>query len=70
MGVYYMQGVKDDVRNSIHQAVLIEFHEKGCKDASIRSIAEKGGMTVGNLYRYFTSKEELFYSVISPAYGA
>ncbi|MFT9497478.1 TetR/AcrR family transcriptional regulator [Anaerosolibacter sp.] len=63
-----MQVLKDDVRNSIHEAALIEFHEKGFKDASMRSIAEKGGMTVGNLYRYFTNKEDLFYSVISPAY--
>ncbi|MBB6218757.1 AcrR family transcriptional regulator [Anaerosolibacter carboniphilus] len=63
-----MQVLKDDVRNSIHQAALAEFYEKGFKDASMRSIAEKSGMTVGNLYRYFANKEDLFYAVISPAY--
>lgn len=68
MGVYYMQVLKDDMRNSIHQAALAEFYESGFKDASMRSIAEKGGMTVGNLYRYFANKEDLFYGVISPAY--
>ncbi len=68
MGVYYMQVLKDEVRNSIHYSALKEFQEKGFKNASMRSIAEKGGMTVGNLYRYFNSKEDLFYAVISPAY--
>lgn len=63
-----MQVLKDEVRNSIHHAALLEFQEKGFKNASMRSIAEKGGMTVGNLYRYFTSKEDLFYAVIQPAY--
>lgn len=63
-----MQVLKDEVRNSIHHAALIEFQEKGFKNASMRSIAERGGMTVGNLYRYFASKEDLFYAVISPAY--
>jgi len=68
MGVYYMQVLKKEVRKTIHQAALLEFYEKGFKDASMRSIAERGGMTVGNLYRYFKSKEDLFYDVISPAY--
>ncbi|AOT71611.1 TetR/AcrR family transcriptional regulator [Geosporobacter ferrireducens] len=63
-----MQVLKDDVRNAIHQSALVEFQEKGFKNASMRSIAERGGMTVGNLYRYFNSKEDLFYAVISPAY--
>jgi AcrR family transcriptional regulator len=68
MGVYYMQVLKEEVRKTIHQAALVEFYEKGFKEASMRSIAERGGMTVGNLYRYFKSKEDLFYDVISPAY--
>lgn len=68
MGVYYMQVLKEEVRKTIHQAALVEFYEKGFKETSMRSIAERGGMTVGNLYRYFKSKEDLFYDVISPAY--
>ncbi|MDF2523478.1 MAG: hypothetical protein K0R31_1119 [Clostridiales bacterium] len=68
MGVYYMQVLKEEVRKTIHQAALVEFYEKGFKEASMRSIAERGEMTVGNLYRYFKSKEDLFYDVISPAY--
>ncbi|OGO78151.1 MAG: hypothetical protein A2Y23_12250 [Clostridiales bacterium GWB2_37_7] len=63
-----MQVLKEEVRKAIHQAALAEFYEKGFKEASMRSIAERGGMTVGNLYRYFESKEDLFYDVISPAY--
>lgn len=67
-GCLFMQILKDEIRNLIHQAALIEFREKGFQNASMRSIAERGGMTVGNLYRYFKNKEDLFYAVISPAY--
>ncbi|MEW9121265.1 MAG: TetR/AcrR family transcriptional regulator [Thermotaleaceae bacterium] len=63
-----MQFLKDEVRSTIHQCALKEFYEKGYNDASMRSIAERVGMTVGNLYRYFPNKEDLFYQVISPAY--
>jgi AcrR family transcriptional regulator len=68
MGVYYMQVLKEEVRKMIHEAALVEFYEKGFKEASMRNIAERGGMTAGNLYRYFKSKEDLFCDVISPAY--
>lgn len=67
-GCLLMQILKDEIRNSIHQAALKEFNEKGFKGASMRSIAEKSGIAAGNLYRYFKSKEDLFYTVISPAY--
>ncbi|MFZ5969499.1 MAG: TetR/AcrR family transcriptional regulator [Bacillota bacterium] len=63
-----MQVLKDEVKNKIHQAALAEFKEKGFLNASMRSIAERGGMTVGNLYRYFKNKEDLFHAVIQPAF--
>ncbi len=63
-----MQVLKDEMRNSIFEAALKEFSEKGFAKASMRDIARGAGMTVGNLYRYFHNKEALFYSIISPAY--
>ena len=68
MGVYYMQVLKEETKKMIHQGALMEFYEKGYKEASMRGIADRGGMTVGNLYRYFKNKEDLFCTVISPAY--
>ena len=64
-----MQTLKDDVRENILQAALKEFHAKGYQDASMRSIAYRAGMTVGNLYRYFQNKDDLFYNIIGPVYN-
>lgn len=64
-----MQILKDDVKNRIFEAAIMEFKEKGFEKASMRSIAQKAGVTVGNVYRYFENKEDIFYAVISPAYN-
>lgn len=63
-----MQVLKDEVRDRIRKSALATFRTKGFKKASMRSIAKKAGVTAGNLYRYFNSKEDLFHSVISPAF--
>ncbi len=63
-----MQTLKNEVRNNIYKSALIEFSEKGYEKASMRKIADRAKITVGNMYRYFKNKEDLFYSVISPAY--
>ncbi len=63
-----MQTLKEEVRNNILQAALMEFAKKGYEKASMRNIANNAKITVGNMYRYFRNKEELFYSVTSPAY--
>lgn len=60
------QVLKEKVRNKIIVAAKEEFFKKGYKDASMRSIAIKSKMTVGNLYRYFSSKEELIVQIVSP----
>lgn len=65
-----MQVLKEEMRNRIFGAAIKEFSEKGFSRASMREIARGAGMTVGNLYRYFRDKEDLFYSVISPAYDS
>lgn len=64
-----MQVLKDEVRDNIHKAALLEFRENGYEKASMRNIASRAGIAVGNMYRYFKNKDELFYLVISPAYN-
>lgn len=58
------QILKDDQRNKIIEAAKEEFLEKGFKDASLRNIAKKANMTVGNLYRYFTNKEDINKQIV------
>lgn len=64
-----MQVLKDEVRNRIFEAALKEFRDKGFEGASMRQIAKDAGLSVGNLYRYFENKEQLFYTIIGPAYN-
>lgn len=64
-----MQYLKDDMRNNIIENALCEFNLKGFKGASMRSIARNSGSSVGNIYKYFRGKEELFESIIGPVYN-
>ena len=61
------QVLKIELRNRILTAAKKELLDKGVRDASMRSIAFNSGMTVGNLYRYFKSKDELIMFIVSPA---
>ncbi len=63
-----MQYLKDHVRNSITEEALKEFNDKGYKGASIRSIAKKSNTSVGNIYKYFESKEALYENLIGSVY--
>ena len=39
------------------------------KIITMRIISEKAQMTVGNIYRYYKSKEELFATIVAPLYN-
>lgn len=45
-----------------------EFLAHGFVNASMRQIAAGAGVTTGALYRHFTDKEALFYTLTEPAY--
>jgi len=64
-----MQYLKDDVKNKIVAAALAEFRQYGYLRSSMRRIAQAAGITAGNIYRYFTNKEELFDAIVGPTYA-
>jgi AcrR family transcriptional regulator len=47
-------------KESITQAGIRLFCQKGFADASIKEIADAAGVSPGNIYNYFKSKNELF----------
>jgi hypothetical protein len=49
-----------DSRSRILQSALAEFSEKGFHTTTIDSIAERAGIAKGTVYRYFSTKENLF----------
>ncbi|GIP28907.1 TetR family transcriptional regulator [Paenibacillus sp. J23TS9] len=63
-----MQTLKEDVRQSILRAALNEFKSHDYTGASMRRISASAGITTGNIYRYFTNKEELFEALVGPVY--
>lgn len=64
-----MQVLKDYVRGNIMSSARSEFLVKGYTKASMRDIAENAGITVGNIYRYYESKEYLFESIVEPTFS-
>lgn len=60
------QILKDDVKARIIASAKEEFLENSYEKSSMRSIASKSNITVGNLYRYFKNKEELSSFIVGP----
>lgn len=61
-----MQVLKEDIRDRILMVARQQFEQKGYSKTSMREIADWVGIGVGNIYNYFTSKDELFHEVVRP----
>lgn len=65
-----MQILKDTTRQRILAIAHKEFINNGVRNTSIRTIASKAGIAVGNVYNYFESKDKLFCEVMQPLINA
>lgn len=65
-----MQYLKDNVKEKILAAATAEFVEHGFSNASVRNIALSAEVSLGNMYRYFSGKQELYIAVITPLINA
>ncbi len=61
-----MQTLKDNIRDRILKVSRLHFEQKGYSKTSMREIAESAGIGVGNIYNYFTNKDDLFREVVRP----
>ena len=61
-----MQVLKEDIRSRVLTVARQQFERKGYSKTSMREIAESAGIGVGNIYNYFTNKDELFHEVVRP----
>ena len=57
-----------ETRERILLAAKEEFLEKGYKNAWLRNISKKAGVTTGALYGYFKNKEDLFGTLVEKEY--
>lgn len=59
-----MQVQKDYIRDNILSSALEEFSSKGYRSATMSSIADSCGISKSNLYRYFSSKDEICHELL------
>lgn len=57
--------ISDNKRNKILNIAIAEFAGKGFASANINIIAKKCEISIGSMYKYFSSKEDLFFTVVS-----
>jgi AcrR family transcriptional regulator len=60
--------LKNEIRVRIQQVATAEFLKHGYEQVSMRAIARKSAISVGNLYNYYKNKEDLFYSLTRSSY--
>lgn len=58
----------EERRNRIIDAAVKEFSENGYNAASIKTIVKRSGISIGALYSYFSSKEDLFLTVVDEGF--
>ncbi len=61
-----MQYTKNSVRERILNVGLEEFETKGFENTSMRDIVSKANSSLGNVYRYFKNKEDLYNAIVQP----
>lgn len=60
------QSLKPEIRQAIIEESKKEFLEWGYKDASLRRIAKRSNIAVGNLYHYFKNKQDINETIVEP----
>lgn len=61
--------ISEDKRKKIFKVAISEFASKGYSATSINIIAEKAGISIGSMYSYFASKEDLFLAIVDQGFG-
>lgn len=57
--------ISKERQNEILEIAIEEFSAKGYNNANINIIAKNAGISIGLMYKYFATKEDLFFTCIS-----
>lgn len=63
------ENISEERREKIFNVAISEFAANGYNGANINAIAQKSNISIGSLYSYFASKEDLFLSIVDNAYA-
>ena len=61
--------ISDKKREKIFQVAITEFAANGYSGTNINTIANNADISIGSMYNYFESKEDLFLSIVDYGYG-
>lgn len=67
MSRYYTETflkISQEKRDKIIDSAIIEFSKNGFNGANINNIAQNAGISIGSMYKYFGSKEDLYLAII------
>jgi AcrR family transcriptional regulator len=59
---------RTDIRPRILQAARDRFRKRGVDGASLRAIAREAKTSIGMIYYYFPTKDDLFFAVVEESY--
>ena len=59
---------RTDIRPRILRAARVRFRESGVDGASLRAIARDAKTSIGMIYYYFPTKDDLFFAVVEESY--
>ena len=60
--------ISEDKRQRILKVGIAEFSKKGLSATNINVVAKKAGISIGSLYNYFASKEDLYMAIADEGY--
>lgn len=60
--------ISEDKRETILTVAAAEFAANGYKAANVNTIAKKAGISIGAMYKYFNSKDDLFLTIMDYGY--
>ena len=63
-----LEKISQEKRDKIIQIAVNEFAGKGFRGANINVIAKKAGISIGSMYNYFATKEDLFLTCMDEGY--
>lgn len=63
-----VQVLKEEIRQRIYDAALIEFYEKDFMSATMKDIALKADIPVGLVYSYYKNKAALFDDIVKSVF--
>lgn len=60
--------ITEERREKVLQAAREEFAKKGYIATNINEVAKKAGISIGSMYSYFASKEDLFLTIVEDCF--